>query len=64
MRYVVGCFCCCLLEPFDMRTELDLQLRFVLIQQVKRAFLHYDFPDFSTGVIKSKGGSSANRRGK
>ncbi|EED90167.1 hypothetical protein THAPSDRAFT_263495, partial [Thalassiosira pseudonana CCMP1335] len=26
------------------------------------AFLHYDFPDFSTGTVKSKGESSANRR--
>lgn len=31
-------------------------------EQVKRAFLHYDFPDFSTGVVKAKHGASANRR--
>jgi polyribonucleotide nucleotidyltransferase len=30
--------------------------------QVKRGFLHYDFPDFSTGTIKTKAGGAANRR--
>jgi len=32
------------------------------LSEVKRAFLHYDFPDFSTGVVKSRVGASANRR--
>jgi hypothetical protein len=35
----------------------------VFSTQVKRAFLHYDFPDFSTGVVRAKAGASANRRG-
>ena len=30
--------------------------------KVKRSFLHYDFPNFSTGNIKSKAGGAANRR--
>lgn len=29
---------------------------------MKRSFLHYDFPDFSTGNVKSKAGGAANRR--
>ncbi|KAL9180681.1 LOW QUALITY PROTEIN: hypothetical protein ACHAXT_011134 [Thalassiosira profunda] len=33
-----------------------------VLSEVKRAFLHYDFPDFSTGVVKSRAGASANRR--
>mmetsp|Transcript_30623 Transcript_30623/g.64788 ORF Transcript_30623/g.64788 Transcript_30623/m.64788 type:complete len:1530 (+) Transcript_30623:69-4658(+) len=33
-----------------------------ILSEVKRAFLHYDFPDFSTGVVRSRVGASANRR--
>ncbi|KAL7546837.1 hypothetical protein ACHAWF_010167 [Thalassiosira exigua] len=33
-----------------------------ILSEVKRAFLHYDFPDFSTGVVKSRVGASTNRR--
>ncbi|KAL3800161.1 hypothetical protein HJC23_001082 [Cyclotella cryptica] len=33
-----------------------------ILSEVKRAFLHYDFPDFSTGTIKSRTGGAMNRR--
>jgi len=33
-----------------------------ILSEVKSAFLHYDFPDFSTGVVKSRVGAAANRR--
>lgn len=47
---------------FECQHEIILN-RLSHATQVKRAFLHYDFPDFSTGVVRARTGASANRRG-